>query len=149
MSKYVTRKHGLVLGSGNYFYVYDTEHPEGVPELRDGYRAIISTNRYTFDQIDILNVVVRTPAEQLLWKVQTHNVDQEFEGVTYSSPKRLLTLSPWFRTWLEKNVGALYDAWDTYTWIERDPSVFFKRRGDALKFAQEVDARLAGMRIRD
>ena len=60
MSKYVTRKHGIVLGSGNHFFVVDAHHPEGVEEIRDGYRAIVDTQSYRFDQINILNAPLRT-----------------------------------------------------------------------------------------
>jgi hypothetical protein len=165
MSKYVTHKHGLVIGSDNYFFVVDRaghNHrgepdlvlPEGVADLRDGYRAIVSFNSYHFDQYDTLNVFVETPAAQLVWrrKMIKWTMPWENKGETINLPYRrdYYVLSDWMVRWLEEVVGPRYDRWDTYTRADRSSrNVFFKRRKDALAFVNLIKRELAGIKIND
>ena len=132
MGKYVNKSHGLILGSGNIFFICDdTDAPEGVPSFRDGYRAIVWTNGYHFENITSLNCFIINPAEQLLW-------DRQIK-VIYPEHKNYYTLKNWPRTWLENNVGPIYKMWDVKTEADRNDCIFFKRRKDALAFVKAID----------
>jgi hypothetical protein len=163
MSKYVTHKHGLNIGSDNIFFVIDSVDadepelilPEGVANLRDGYRAIVSFMSYHFDQSDMLNVFIETPASQLVWSNHKLIWEElwEREGKeSYMIPheKTYYKLKPWFETWLNKNVGPKYEQWDTYTRNSRSgKNLFFKKRKDALAFVRLIDLRLKGIKMGD
>lgn len=163
MSRYVTHKHGLVIGSDNVFFIIDRAQsdepaltlPDGLPDFRSGYRAIVSFKGYRFDQINTLNVRVETPARQLVWRTEL------IQWTTDYTPKGQATMKlpyereyrhvrGWCEKWLNDNVGPKHDMWDTYTRNPRlDPCLFFKRRSDALKFVRFVDKMLSGIRIGD
>ena len=158
MSKYVNKKHGLCIGSDNVFFVIDTAGydepplvlPEGVAEVRDHYRAIVSVRRYYFGKINTVNVFIRTPAEQLLFNehILTWETPWGVGGEAIMIPRELRYLlpTPWAKRWLETQVGPQYDKWDTYTRGARSSGcIFFKRRTDALAFCNMVDDMLKGM----
>lgn len=134
MSKYVSKPHGLTIGSDNVFFI------TGDGELRSDYRAIVWTSSYDFDQIDSLNVRVRTPAQQIIWV--------RVEGTEETEFRDHYILANWCRKWLEQNVGPERDTWDIRSKIERSAEpIFFKRRKDALAFVKQIDARLKGIRL--
>lgn len=153
MSKYVNKKHGLIVGSDNIFFItHDEEAPEGVEQFRDGYRAIVWARGYNFKQINMLNVFVRTPAQQLLWDEKEEIVIEKWEDREFSSKKQYLTLNKWWRNWLEKEIGPIHDKWDIRSKVDRSrgsDSVFFKRRTDALKFVRKIEEVLKGIKISD
>jgi hypothetical protein len=163
MSRYAQHKHGLTIGSDNVFFVIDRADrdepplvlPEGVEDIRDGYRAIVSFSGYHFDRHDILNVLVDTPAEQLVWDRKTVKWTRpwEREGKTLNLPyqRDYYELKPWMTRWLEQVVGPRYEKWDTYTRGNNRGSrgVFFKRRKDALAFVNLIKRELEGIRIAD
>lgn len=159
MSKYVEKKHGLVIGSDNMFFVIDRADefdepalvlPEGVKDFRDGYRAIVSIRRFAFEQTNSINVFVQTPAQQLIWKQQNIQMMRSFsdeEGtVEYPVDFRFSVLTMWATHWLNTNVGQRYIDWDTYTRVRSaDQCLFFKKRKDALAFCKEIERMLSGM----
>jgi hypothetical protein len=162
MSKYVKKNHGLTIGSDNMFFVIDRgddNEPElvlpekGVKDFRDGYMAIVTIRGYYFDQCNTVNVFIRSPAEQLILKQETLEWEEpwEYEGKTGILPRSQTynVMTGWATRWLNTNVGARYDKWDTYTRGKRnDGCIFFKRRKDALAFTKAVDDMLAGMHFR-
>lgn len=137
MSKYVKHKHGLVVGSDNVFFVVKEDGDDQAEGFRDGYRAIVSTDSYHFENSNTLNVRVRTPAQQIVWRV------------TGGEDCRTIMLAPYWWTWLKKNVGDYREAWDVRTVIgtRGSETIFFKRRTDALCFVRAVTQQLEGMRI--
>ena len=145
MSRYVDKKHGLVIGSDNIFaVVQDTESPEGVEQFRDGYRAIVWGRAYSFRQINSVTAFVETPANQIMWKqvkvtVMDEDLGEPREQVRYE-------FKPFVRRWLTENVGAIHDTWDVRTYPKKsDRAIFFKQRKDALAFTSMIEQQLDGM----
>jgi hypothetical protein len=150
----------MVLGSGNVFYVIDRpidgtpafSLPEGISDFRGDYRAVVSFYNYQFDQVDSLNVFVRTPAQQIVWAQDTVEWEREFvskgESIRLPMEKTFNVVSPWFENWLNKNIGQKYKQWDVYTrGLNNNPCIFFKRRKDALAFIKQVEERLKGIQL--
>jgi hypothetical protein len=163
MSRYTQHKNGLVIGWDNMFFVLDTtidEHngeppvelPEGVEATRDGYYALLSVESYYFDTNSTLTVFLRTPAQQLIWEEReikwTRVWEHDGKAIDLPHTRRYNAVSWWAERWLNENVGARYDMWDTYTRGARSSgNLFFKRRKDALAFVKAVNKILAGVRI--
>lgn len=165
MSKYVTHKHGLTLGSGNMFFVIDRPSEEGEPpiflptgisDFRDGYMAIVAFEPLVYDEISTINCDLKSSANQLVFNPNKihwpHTWTYEKGGIetvrTYEKTKRFLTLKSYWENWLEKEVGPKFDMWDTYTRSNRSEGcIFFKKRGDALKFINKIKEFLKGERF--
>lgn len=161
MSRYVKQRHGMVVGSDNIFFIHDGADPregrpgppEGVPDFRDDYRAIVSFEGIYCSQINSLNCGLLTPARQMVWKKQSIAVPKEWtdpkgEKIKYRETFDYEVLRGWWENWLNKNVGAKYDKWDTYTYNRRqDPCLFFKGRKGAIAFVREVQKHLKGIRV--
>jgi hypothetical protein len=147
MTKYVDKKHGIILGSGNVFFITNDKHaPDGIPQIRDGYGAIVWLKSYDFDHVNTLNVRVRTPADQIIWNRQTEKYTEEFDGLSLPMYRDYRELNSHFIGWLEKNVGNRYGEWDVrHKPEELSPAIFFKRRKDALAFIKEVERLLDGI----
>jgi hypothetical protein len=156
MSKYVNKKHGLIIGSDNIFFITNDEHaPEGVKQFRDGYRAIVWAKKYSFTQINSLNVFIRTPAEQLIWNIETETVmetigSEKFGYQEFPIERHYPKLREFWVKWLNTNIGPLHDKWDIRSKEKMfDTAIFFRRRKDALAFIKKVEEILDGCRIRD
>jgi hypothetical protein len=131
MTKYVTHKHGLIIGSDNIFFITGRDEV-----FRSDYRSIVWAQDYHLENINSFNYHVQTPAQQLMWE-QNDNFQW--------------TLNRWLRGWLNREVGAYQDMWDTYS-VPVDQSsrtLFFKRRTDALKLIKFVESQLKDIRIGD
>lgn len=141
MSKYVDKPHGLTIGSDNWFFIVG----DGDQDNRCDYRAIVSTKGYSFDQCNVLNCRIETPAQQLIWQEIEIETDDENEFRRF---KRAYVLQPWWADWLTREVGPIRDKWDVRSHCEtpRD-SIFFKRRKDALAFCNRVDEILKGVKF--
>lgn len=139
MSKYVKKKHGLTIGSDNIFFV------AGDGEMRDGYRSIVTAERYYFDQINTVNVFIETPANQIIWtNIGDERTYEELDGES----RKPYVISNHCKRWLETNIGEYQIEWDTYSRCAGcDRTVFFKRRTDALKFIKHINDMLEGMRF--
>lgn len=148
MSRYVNKKHGLIIGSGNIFFItHDTDSPNGVSHIRDGYRAIVWTKEYDFDQVTSVNVFIRTAVQQLLWIPITEEVMEKFGSKEYPVKRTHYVLTGWAQRWLRDNVGEIHDKWDVRTKSKfNEAAVFFKRRRDALAFTRAVEEVLKGMK---
>lgn len=136
MSKYVKHKHGLIIGSDNVFFLKNKKY--GFRE----YRSIFWAENYRFDDITGVNIIINTPAQQILW----HKVS---EGEKY-----FYILPPWIQVWFEKYVGEIRKDYDyaNYVsdieggWDERSKPIFFRRRNDAVKLAKFIDSHLKGIK---
>lgn len=160
MSKYVDHKHGMCIGSDNIFFVIDKHHegepelvlPDGVEDFRDGYRSIFFVKDYRFSQINSLNVFIRTPAQQLIWKDQSIDIDKSFnhddEEINYKESFRYCILTNYVENWLNKNVGEKYKMWDVRSRAQKcgTDCIFFKRRKDAYALMKEISRHLEGIR---
>lgn len=143
MSRYVDRKHGLTIGSDNWFFIVGDGE-----EIRDGYKAIVTLRGYTFEQVSSLNVGIWTPAQQIVWDAVKYTEQHEFEGTSWESERTGYTLRKSWRHWLTENVGAEQEMWDVRSRCERrGEPIFFKQRKGAVAFCNEVDARLKGIKI--
>lgn len=127
MTRYVDHNHGLILGSGNHFFV------AGDGEVREGYAAIVWARGYEFETFSTANAHVQTPAQQLMW----HRLDHDS-----------WELSSFVRRRLTSVMGEPGDKWDVRSTSRGcDRALFFKRRKDALWFARLVDSTLAGIKM--
>lgn len=162
MTKYVKHKHGMMIGSDNVFFVYDKADPhahkpgppEGVPDFRDDYRALVSFEDVYCKQINTLNAGLRTYAHQIVWEKTEVVFDQSYTGKdgktrTWKDKREFWVVNPWVLGWLNKNVGPRYDKWDTYTYGRGGDSccLFFKRRKDALALVRFVQTQLVGIKV--
>lgn len=126
MSRYVDKKHGLIIGSANIFFYRGEDDV-----LRDGFRAIVWAKNYDLKQVNTINVSVRTPAQQLLWQYD-HMLDK-------------MTLNPYMRMWLKQNVGEFEVAWGVRPVIDRGTdAIFFRRRSGAVKLVKLIERLLEG-----
>lgn len=164
MSRYVSHKNGMVIGDDNWFFVIDRadgwnnepplELPEGVKDLRDGYKAILSFEGYSFKQVNSLTCFLKTPAEQLVFEDRLLEWEYEWQrsnGETMMLPgqKRYSVVRDWVVRWLEEQVGPRYEAWDTYTrCTSSNNGLFFERRKHALALVRMINKQLEGMEIR-
>ena len=149
MSRYVTKKHGLTIGSDNVFFVAnDKAAPEGVPHFRDGYRAIVSIASFEFTMMSTANVHIETPANQLIWRGVRVKTGEVFAGMEMKETRFVLT--SFAEGWLAQNVGKKHLDWDVRTLVNNsDRAIFFRRRKDALAFTKMVEQVLAGMKFMD
>lgn len=133
MSKYVNHKHGMIIGSDNIFFLKDEYH-----SFRK-YRSIVWAESYKFNEITGVNLMVKTPAQQILWDKVVNVYGDEY-----------YTLQSWVVSWLNDNVGEMYTDWG-YHYADkhsmRDKPIFFRRRNDAVKFVKMISKHLDGMRF--
>lgn len=122
MTRYVEKKHGLIIGSGNIFFLVN-DGP-----IRDDYRAIVWTQGYKFDQYNTVNGGIETPIQQILWSRQNEGYGK-------------YRLNSWPKHWLNDNVGEYMKDWDANLRdVERaNRTIFFKRRKDALAFVRTLE----------
>lgn len=129
MTKYVTHKNGLIIGSDNIFFIKDETN---------GYRqynCIVWPLSYTFDQYNAINLNIKTPAEQVVWY--------------YNEQTERWELGPYINKWLTNNVGQILKDWD---WRQNaktshDLMLFFRKRNDGIKFINYVNQLLKGMKL--
>jgi hypothetical protein len=147
MSRYVTKKHGLIIGSNNIFAVVnDVLAPAGVERFRDGYNAVVWAKPYAFTTFNTANAQIETPANQLLWHGERIETGEMFAGLAIEGIR--YNPSSFVQRWLDTNVGTKHERWDVRTLAERsDRSFFFKRRKDALAFTTMIERILGGIAI--
>lgn len=139
MSRYVTKKHGIIIGSGNVFFYRDEN------DVFHDFPCIFSTSSYSFDQINTFNVKVRTPAEQLIWDIEYHDVVETFGSKEYVSQRPYPEVSWEVRRWLNENA----EGWGVQLPENRSKSIFLKKRKQALALYDFIDSHLSGIRIKD
>ena len=125
MARYVNRKHGLVIGSGDEF---STEQ-DG---KRMAWRAVVWARSYSVTKNTLENCGLRTPAQQLMFGVWT---------------LRVADINSDARAWLERNVGEQGSKWEIEA---KRPAVrfYFKKRQDASNFALYIENNLKGICFR-
>lgn len=139
MSRYVKKKHGIIIGSGNVFFYRDENG-----EFHD-FPCIMSFSTLIFDEINSWNVWVRSPAEQLVWDRKQREVEVTFGTTTYTELKTYYDLTWTARCWLDLNA----EGWGFQLEEDRKasaPPIFFKKRKHALAFYDFIDQNLKGMR---
>lgn len=142
MSRYVTKKHGLVIGSDNVFFFQDHE------DVLHQFPAIVSVSNYYFDMYTTLHVGLKTPAEQLIFHYES-TISYEpkvIGGTEYTLENRITRaiVKPFFVNWLNENTpGWAKPERD----LHEDQCIFFAKRGHALEFTKKVEQLLAGMKI--
>jgi hypothetical protein len=135
MSRYVTKNHGLIIGSGNIFFYMNDDG-----EMKH-FNAIVSARDYRFAQINSLNVSIRTPAQQIL-----------FQEVPANDDDKIRHREEWLRTviiptdfitrWLNENTPG----WGFPQRCRKcDASFFFAKRSHAVAFCKKVDDILKGI----
>jgi len=145
MSKYVNHDHGMIIGSNNVFFVIDEFHPKELPKVRDNYSAVVSFRTYDFDQVNSVNVIVETPANQLVWKRETVHDGRYPPHVEIT--KQVHNPSDLTLGMLD-NFGVRGKDYDYYTDSEKcNRCLFFRRRKDALSFVNHVKNLLRGINI--
>lgn len=134
MSKYVEKKHGIIIGSGNVFFYRDEDD-----NFHD-FNAVLWLRGFAFQPITSANYFIRTPAHQFLWNVVeieiTSKVDSHRTKVNGHTPS-------WSaRRWCDDNAPG----WGCRPPQANDnnPTFFFKRRKDALGLAKFVEESLKG-----
>lgn len=138
MSKYVTKKHGIIIGSGNVFFYKDEND-----EFHD-FPCVLWASQLVFENTNSFNVRVRSPAEQLLWDIKTYEEEDTLGVRSFTKTVRYCEPSWSTRQWLDKNAPG----WGMQTREGRAngaPSIFFKKRSHALAFYQWLDSHLKGM----
>lgn len=140
MSRYVKHKHGLVIGSDNLFSYHDE-----AGKLHS-FPVIISVDRYYFDEINTVNVFVRTPAEQLIWDQVKVEVPIEWKGEILGREERTrFEPTQWIQQWCNANAPGW--AASPSSVEDRHPNLFFQKRGHAVAFARAVDTMFKGMKF--
>lgn len=148
MSRYISKPHGIVIGSDNIFFYRDETGMKDFP-------AIAWAKDYEFDQVDSLNVRVRTPAQQILMQ-EREATDAEIAKIRkHQDPffceyhkERIVEPSAWIQKWLDTNTpGWGFPPAHERRYRRHDESFFFTKRSHALLFAKMLDDRLKGIKI--
>jgi hypothetical protein len=138
VTRYVKKKHGLVIGSDNLFFF---RGEDGV--LRSDFRAIVWAKDLKFKQINTANFFIRSPAHQFIWceqeAVEIEKLgEREWErAVSIYSPNRCV------ESWLNKNAAGW--ACPSPSANKKSPTLFFIKRSHALAFTRFVEEQLEGM----
>lgn len=128
MTRYVDKKHGLTIGSGNVFFF---RNEQGI--IADDWKAIVWAQSYDFTQLNSVNLRCLTPPQQIMWVINS-------DGET-----KLSGTAVW---WLEHNVSPVGDKWSTRPKPENmEDVIFFRRRTDALAFVTWIEKMLEGIKI--
>ena len=139
MSRYVTSRHGIIIGSGNNFFYWDEDG-----NIHD-YPCILSVQGYNFDQINSVTVNLRTPAQQLLITKVTQPEPDRFRP-EYIIDHKVEAPSAFLAGWLERNVAE--GRWSYHVDRQtRRMTLYFERRRDAVALSRAVDKQLKGIAI--
>lgn len=138
MTRYVDHPHGITIGSDNVFFYRDEED-----EMQE-YPCILWPRRYHFDEINCVNVSVRSHAQQLIWNEIVEREPVEYKGeIIGHSDKVRHELTRWARNWCENNAPGWGVAPSRTN--EPNPSIFFAKRKHAVAFSREIQRMLKGM----
>lgn len=149
MSKYVEKKHGIVIGSDNWFFFQDWNG-----DYHDT-KCIWSAKKLYWENYSTLHVGVESTLRQLIYnkyKVEyeepftfSENLEnKEYAGKTIQLQKyyHLTILKPHFVKWLYENTPG----WMCPVGENRDGEIWFQKRSDALKFTNYLINCLDGER---
>ena len=137
MSRYVEKKHGLVIGSDNWFFYRDKDG-----EYQD-FPCILSIRGFSFDNPRMYGHRIHTPAQQLLVHYRRLKKGEYIDvfgrdcvGQIVQEPGK------WLTKWLDMNAPG----WGTPPPGPRENlSIFFQKRGHAVALCKEVETLLAGL----
>jgi hypothetical protein len=137
MSRYVDKKHGVIIGSDNVFFYRDEDG-----EFHD-FNAVLWLKNFAFDPHTTNNCFIRTPAFQLLWQESKIEIPETFGDVSFKREIRVFQPSNAAHRWCDQNAPG----WG-HRPLTRDydptPTFFFKRRKDALAMSKWIDETLKG-----
>ena len=137
MSRYVTKKHGIVIGSGNTFF-FAKENGEWHET-----KCLFSLRGYRCTQINMVNVALRTPAEQLLY-VERPVTDAEAEKINDYTHRIAVEITPHMARWMDINTPG----WAIPPHAKRcDIAIFFQKRAHALALSNYINQMLDGLHI--
>lgn len=137
MSRYVKKKHGLVIGSDNWFFYWDKDR-----NMHD-FPCILGVKGFQFENGIAYAFRIRTPAQQLLVhfrRLKKGEYIDEFgrdcEGQIVQEPSR------WLKNWLDNNAPG----WGYPPPTPRENmNLFFQKRGHAVALCKEVESILKGV----
>lgn len=134
MSKYVTKKHGITIGSDNIFFYRDEK------DYFHDFKCIVSISRLYFDGYSTLHVGIRSTAEQLLFYPEKIKISR----FGYSLDATCYRLKNYWVQWLNENCPG----WGYPPMRENEPvpNIFFMKRKHALAFYNHIDELLKGQR---
>lgn len=148
MTRYKEHKHGIVIGSDNFFFFKDWGN------FYHETKCIWWAKGYNFDNYSTLHLDIETPLRQLIYynhrvefmKPFTYPDKPSFgdkAGTTIEIPEYAIfvILRPYFVSWLNTNA----QGWFCPVGKGRDGTIFFQKRKHALEFTKLVHRLLAGM----
>lgn len=132
MSRYVTKKHGMVIGSDNLFSFRKEEGGLAC------FPCIVGVRSLHFDNYSSLHTGLRSLAEQLLFYGVEVDPDMErgWGGTT------AYRLKQWWINWLDANCPGW--GYPPISFSDRVPNLFFAKRKHALAFTRKVEEILKG-----
>lgn len=137
MSRYVTKKHGLIIGSGNVFFYRDDDGKH------KDFPAIVWAQGLFFPRHSTAHTGLRSLAEQFIWDEGLEEAEPTiYDGITLPQFKHYRWLRHYPRCWLEQNAPGYG--------VREQPenghgTFFFAKRGHALAFVKMVTDHLDGM----
>ena len=142
MSRYVDKKHGLILGSGNVFFFRDAED-----NFHD-FNAVVWAQSHYFPNHSTAHAGIRSLAEQFIWDEWEEIVKEpiELDGETIELPRHVTFRrpSPYVTYWLNENAPGWGVPPPPVCGRDPSPSLFFAKRSHALAFTKMVEGMLGG-----
>ena len=143
MSRYVDKKHGLILGSGNVFFFRDEERA-----LHE-FNAVVWAQGLYFPRHSTAHAGIRSIAEQFIWDEWEVRVEEkhELDGETFVLPRHLTHRRPshYVTYWLNANAPGWGVPPPPLCGRDSSPSIFFAKRSHALAFTKMVEEMLDGV----
>lgn len=109
------------------------------------FNAIVSLQAYNFDQYSGINLLLKTPARQLV--IAERPANDKDRIVSQDDCQRIVyEVSSYFSSWLDKNT----QGWGAPPSCRPcDFAIFFKKRCHAVAFHEEIMRHLKGMCIKN
>ncbi len=119
MSKYVTKKHGMIIGSDNVFFYYDDK----IEKFHD-FSAIVSVRSYYFDKYSSAHCEIETPAQQYMFnKIETEH-EVKISDISFTETKTHYEFKIFIENWLNENCPG----WGFPKSTKNDSCIFFKKK---------------------
>lgn len=138
MARYVTKKHGLVISSGEIFF-----HRDRDGNLKSNYKAVVEVKSFNFDKINFQNMNILTPAQQLIF-CELDPTEEDSAWLNDTTIKTLVITSDYITNWLNTNAPG-------WGFRQRCPwyfaTIYFAKRTHAVAFCKHVEEVLKGMKI--
>jgi hypothetical protein len=143
MSRYVDKKHGLILGSGNVFFFRDEE------KALHEFNAVVWAQGLYFPDHSTAHGNIQSMAEQFIWDEWEEVVEKPYEmdGETIMLPIHVTHRKPstYVTYWLNENAPGWGVQPPPLCGRDSSPSIFFAKRSHALAFTKMVEEMLDGV----